>query len=122
MARIFDPSPEQEAGWQEWLSERPPHVRLVAEKFPPWELFRLKDSGHRVTIHGFHENGDESLSMTVHVLGAYNYVLFERTVFGIFPDDLEPCELPGPGEPVGAQLTPQEARAYLAQEAQTRGD
>lgn len=36
MARIFEPTPEQEAGLAEWLATRPPRIRAVAERFPPW--------------------------------------------------------------------------------------
>ncbi len=102
MARIYEPTPEQEAMWNEWVAERPPAVREVAQRFEPWSLYRLKSSGHRVTIYSF---TDEPVTMTVDVTGDFNAVTFERRVFGINPDDLEPCELPSPDEPLGALMS-----------------
>jgi hypothetical protein len=58
-------------------------------------------SGHRVTICSYSENG----TMMVDVRGEYNKITFERTVFGVKPEDLEECELPGEGEELGAMLT-----------------
>ena len=34
-------------------------------------------------------------------------------MFGIDPDDLEECELPGPDEPVGAALTSEQVEANI---------
>jgi hypothetical protein len=66
----------------------------------------MKSTGHRVTLYSFGERTDGGkISLTVNVLGAFNLVTFERRVFGIDPDDLEPCDLPEKGEPVGALLT-----------------
>ena len=97
MARFTEPTPEQEAGWKEWVAERPPVVRAVAERFEPWSLYRLKTTGQRVTIHSFSEDG----TMTVLVTGDFNLLTFSRSVFGINPDDLEPCDLPAPDEFLG---------------------
>lgn len=113
MANIYEPTPEQIAQWNEWVAERPPAIREVAAKFPPWGLYRLKSSGHRVTVYSF-QNSDP-VTMTVLVLAEYNLVDFERGVFGIPSDDLEPCELPGPDEPVGARLSQEEVRENLDQ-------
>lgn len=114
MARYVDPTPEQEAGYREWLAERPAHVRAVAERFDPWSLYRLKSSGHRVTVYSFGEEAGGKVTLTVNVTGEFNVVSFARRVFGIDPDDLEPCELPAPDEPVGAVLVQEEdIEAYI---------
>src|SRR5262245_52877430 len=106
MARIHEPTSEEEAGWKEWVASRPPAVRKVAERFDPWTLYRMKSTGHRVTLYSFGEGRDGcKVSLTVNVLGAFNLVTFERRVFGIDPDDLEPCDLPEANEPVGAAFT-----------------
>ena len=60
-------------------------------------------------IYSFGENG----TLTVVVSGKYNKIDFERKVFGIDPDDLNPCELPQEGEPLGVALTAEEARAMI---------
>jgi hypothetical protein len=104
MARIYDPTPQQETKWQEWVSSCPDVVRTVAERFDPWTLYLLKSTGQRVTVCSFWEDG----TVSVIVSGDYNLVTFEREVFGIDPNDLEPCEIPSLDEPVGALLSDHE--------------
>jgi len=106
MARHYQPTAENLAAWELWVDSRPPIIKELARRFPPWELFRLKSSGHRVFAYSYAEDG----TLTVVVSGKFNAVLLERRVFGIRPDDLEPCELPTPGEPLGSVAkTPEEA-------------
>lgn len=113
MARLMTPTPEQEAGYRNWLATRPDHVRQVAERFDPWSLYRLKTSGHRVTVASFGEGEDGAVTLTVNVLADFNLVMFERQVFGIQPDDLEPCDLPAADERLGAMLAPAEVDDHL---------
>jgi hypothetical protein len=101
VARIFEPTPEQLAGYQEWLSGCPEEVRELIRQFDPWTLYRMKSTGHRVTIISFDELEDGSLTLRVNVSSQYNRVVHERNVFGVDPADLEPCDLPGLHEPVG---------------------
>lgn len=98
MANICDPTPEQLAGWSEWLAARPESVRRLAERFVPWKLYRMKTTGHRCTVHSFGEDG----TLVVSVTGRYNRVLFDHSVFGVSPDDLVECDLPAPGEFLGS--------------------
>jgi hypothetical protein len=77
-------------------------VRAVAERFDLWSLYRLKSSGHRVTIYSFRES--DPVTVTVNVLGDFNALIFERQVFGVAPDDLEPCDLPSADELVGSVI------------------
>jgi DNA primase large subunit len=116
MARFTEPTPSQEVEWNEWVASRPDRVREVAEKFDPWSLYLLKSSGHRVKLHSFQESvKDGSVTITVLVLGQWNKIAFERNVFGIKPDELEPCELPGPEVEVGTVLnTAEEVQAFIA--------
>jgi hypothetical protein len=74
----------------------------VAERFWPNRLYRLKRGGHRVTIVSFDEEENGAISLKVRVSGEFNAVIFERTVFGIKPEDLEECDLPEPGEILGS--------------------
>lgn len=98
MAKILDIDP---AEWEQWVSARPPAVQKMCRRFPADRLYRLKSSGHRVTISSYAEDG----TVTVAVSGLYNAVIFERCVFGIDPDSLEECDLPDPNEQLGALLT-----------------
>lgn len=109
MARIMEPTAEQETGYREWVASRPPTVRAVAERFEPWSLYRLKSSNHRVTIASFGEGQDGAVTLTVTVSGEFNLVMFERQVFGIKPEDLEPCDLPTDDEITGTMLSQQDA-------------
>ena len=98
MARWFEPTTKQQASWEAWVSERPESVRAIAARFPPWELYRLKSTGQRVSVVSIFENG----TLKVHVNGAINYdfVYFTHPevcdfdVFGVDPRSLEPCEIP----------------------------
>lgn len=107
MAKVFEPSEDELKDWAEWLKEHSV-VREVAEKFPPWELFRLKSTGHRARVSAYFEDGTVQVAIT----GEYNLIAFARNVFGINPDDLEPCDLPAPGEKLGVTMTPEEQLAY----------
>lgn len=104
MAHRFEPNKVQLIGYAKWCKTRPYAVRKLAERFPPWELLRMKSTGQRVFVAGINEDG----TVSVVVSGDYNLTLHDRHVFGINPDDLEPCELPHPDEPVGAMMTGQE--------------
>lgn len=114
MARFYEPDDEQMAAWNEWVAERPPAVRAVAERFDPWSLYRLKTTRQLVTMHSFEQALGQPVMMTVVVSGQFNLVPFETAVFGINPDDLEPAELPGPDVPVGVMLEDErDVEAYI---------
>ena len=107
MANHYEPTPEQEADWQQWLAGRPEVIRKVASRFSPWMLYRMKSTGHRVVITSYSET--DPVTLTVAVLGRFNRVTMERRVFGIDPDDLEECPLPGPDEELGSTFTQEQA-------------
>lgn len=54
-----------------------------------------------MTIYSYSEDG----TMTVDVTGQYNKLTFDRRVFGIQPEDMEECDLPGDQEELGTVLT-----------------
>jgi hypothetical protein len=85
----FDPTPESRAAWAEWLADRPEAVRLVAERFEPWALYWLKLSNKWVSVRSFEVQEDGSVTMTVNISAEFNTGAFERSVFGIKPEDLE---------------------------------
>lgn len=112
MSNTFEPTNAQRAAWATWVQERPECIRVVAERFQPWKLYRMKSTGHRVVVLSFAEPSDSAgVTLRVAVSGEYNLVAFERQVFGIDPDDLEECDLPGPGDVIGsAGMSIEEAR------------
>lgn len=85
------PTSEEVKEWLDWVQARPASVREVAEKVFPWKLYRLKPSGHIVTLYSIDEPLDGSTpTLKVQVLNQFNPNLaFERTVFGIRLEDLE---------------------------------
>jgi len=93
------------SAWEEWVSSRPPIIQALCHKYPHNRLYRLAGSGHRVLIYAYCEDG----TVKVNVLGKYNVVAFERTVFDIDPSDLTECDEPDPDELVG---TPNYVCAY----------
>ena len=111
MANIYEPTPEKERVYQEWLASRPAHVREVAARFRPWILYKMGD--HRVLVYSFGEKLDGSVNLTVNVSAQYNFVTFERSVFGVDPNELTECDLPGPEEPVGALFTQEEVHENI---------
>jgi len=92
------------AAWKDWVESRPVEVQELCKKLPPDRLYRMKDSGHRVTIYSYSEDG----TVTVNVTGEYNTLTFDRQVFGVSPDDLQECDLPEEEEQLGTMLTEDE--------------
>ena len=91
--RVQEPTSEQVSIWKDWVATRPPVVRAIAERIDPWTLYRMRKTGKRVTLRSISENG----TVSVNVTGQFYAVMFGRSVFGVNPDDLEPCDLPGEG-------------------------
>lgn len=90
-------TPEQQVEWDTWVATRPPVIQALCKKLPPDTLYRHKSTGQIVSIYSYSENN----TVTILVSGAHNLVAFERTVFGVDPDSLEPCEAQGPEKRVG---------------------
>jgi hypothetical protein len=114
------PTLKQVKEWKQWLKQRPENVRIVAEKFDPWTLFRLKTTNQRVVIMGFDVEPDSTVTVQVGVLGDYNLLTHQRKVFGIKPEDLEECDLPRPDEQVGSLDLPIETCKRLLAEHKQR--
>lgn len=104
MKRLTTPTKEEERLYREWVASRPEKVRIVVERFDPWSLYRMKSTGHRVTLVSFQEYKDDEITVMVDVCEEFNLVAFERRVFGIDPDDLELCEPPSSNEHTGVML------------------
>jgi hypothetical protein len=108
MANVMDPTPEQQQDWDMWVIERPTAVRETLQRYDlkPWKLYRLKSSGHRVTLYSVDEPEDGSPpTLKVDVSGRFNMLAFDRRVCGIAPSDLEECDLPNEAEPIGTVLS-----------------
>lgn len=114
MAIIAHWTAEQRASWDEWVKAQPTQIlQDLARRFPPYCLYRMKSTRHRVTIKGYSDNR----TLIVGVSGTYNAVMFNRIVHGVTPIDLEECDLPSPSEHLGATLTTEaEIAAYLKAE------
>jgi hypothetical protein len=109
MARWMEPTKKQLKEFNAWLAERPPKIRKMVEQYPPWELYRLKDTGHRCRIIGYSPDG----TVSVNIPAIYNLITFERNVFGVTLDALKPCELPAPDELVGEILDDDEKLIHI---------
>lgn len=95
--------------FNQWFSERPDIIQEMIKKHPPNLLYLLKSSNHRVTLVSYSEDG----TITVNVSGDYNLVMFERSVFGVYPDDLVECDLPTKEEKLGYILDSDEVDEYI---------
>lgn len=87
------------ARWNEWVASRPAAVRAIAEKVEPWRAYRIKSTGNGCRIYSIGEHADGTASITVAVTRDLNPqgLVFERTVFGLQLDDLEPMPDSGAG-------------------------
>lgn len=102
--------PMDQKAWKAWVKKRPKAVRKMAEKWPPDRLYRMEPNGERVLLYSYSEDG----TVTVAITGEYNFVTFERQVFGVNPKSLTECDLPPPEEQVGAMLTEEaEIKAFV---------
>jgi hypothetical protein len=84
------PTQEDIDDWNEFLND-PEHatVREVAARFPPWDLFRMTDTGQIVSVMSWFEDG----TIMVYIDPEHNSKLDFRTgfaVFGVDPNVLEP--------------------------------
>jgi len=102
--RIIEWDEEQKKEWNEWVTSRPEVIQDLCRRFPPYNLYRLKTTGSRVTLYSYSEDG----TITVNITGEYNALMFDRQVFGIKPEDLEECDLPSEDERLGTILTKEE--------------
>lgn len=97
-------------GFNAWLVGRPAIIQALAARIPPDRLYCIKSTGQRVTLHSYSEGG----TVTVNVTGQYNLCAFDTQVFGLNPDNLEECDLPGPDEELGSMLIEESAiKAYV---------
>ncbi len=111
-----EPTQDMIVGWAAWVQDLPERARVVAERFFPWKLYRIRSSGHRVKLCSIDEPEDPATPVTLKVVvsGEYNFVAFDRTVFGVPPEDLEECDLPSPDEILGSlNLTKDEAKSLF---------
>jgi len=117
--RYAEPTNEQLAAWKAWLAERPENVRCIGERLDPWTLYRMKSTNQRVTIAAIAENA----TVRVNVTGEFNLIGFERSVFGVDPDDLVECDLPGDDEDLGTlDLTEAEAKELMQLDSARRDE
>jgi hypothetical protein len=83
---------ERDAAWAAWLDdpERTP-VRALAERFPPWGLFKMTDTGQIASVIGYFEDGTLRVSIDPEHNGIFELRGFPGglDVFGINPDTLE---------------------------------
>ena len=94
MGRFIEPDDNNVRDWNEWVESRPATVKAIAKRFDPWSLYWMRSTGQRVTLYSINENG----TVSVNVLRMWNFVVQERRVFGVDPDDLEACDNTAPFE------------------------
>ena len=84
----FEPTPEQVKMYEDWIAERPEHMRTLCSQFKPWELYRMKETGNIVYVVAFDEPVEGPPTLKVNIDAAFNPGIFsERTVFGVRPAD-----------------------------------
>lgn len=92
----YTPTEAQRQEWAAWLAERPPAVRTVAERFPPWALFLLTTTGQHARLLSVSEMQDGRVTAKAVCWQPEEPALTARIVFGLDPDDLIPVDVAGP--------------------------
>jgi hypothetical protein len=75
----------KEEALEQWLAEpeRTDKVREVARRLPPWNTYRLKETGQIANIEAYAEDG------TVRATCWYEWAPIAHSVFGLDPDSFE---------------------------------
>jgi hypothetical protein len=73
--------------WNNWVAKRPPVVRDLCERFPPWKYFDMPKTGQVVTVLSYFENG--TLKVWVHADRVSTPAVVQFGVFGVPPEDLK---------------------------------
>lgn len=71
--------------WNKWLKKMPIPIKEVLEKFPPWFIFRMKETDQKCYVVSAYE-GDE---ITLRVLTSDKIMGMPYYVSGVKPDSLE---------------------------------
>jgi hypothetical protein len=78
---------EMVAEWNAWLADgRPPIVRAIADRLPPWRWYRLTTTGQACRVQAIAEDGTVRIYAEHPVLGPITGV----SVYGVNPDELVP--------------------------------
>lgn len=80
------PTPEQRAGFAEFLSDKPPTLQAAARTCPPWHCYRSTDNPGHYKILAYAENGSVRLAH-----GADSYMP-GMAVFGVDTKTLTVCD------------------------------
>lgn len=83
---------EQKQEWENWLSERPPKVREVAQRIVPWKKYRdtrIKDDiGNRYSPVSYEEEENGTVTVTCEKTNEDMPIFGGYGVFGIDPKHL----------------------------------
>jgi hypothetical protein len=79
-----------------WLKTRPAIIRKVASKLPPWNLYKMKDTGQHCRLYSYSEDGTVTVTIVGHENAFQNEIaqMFAHNVFGVSPTDLEVIPTP----------------------------
>lgn len=72
------------AEYKKWCEERPPAIRVVAEKFSPLKSYKIVATGQACDLYSFYETDDGVRLKVV----AYNFIPPHHLVFGYKPEDI----------------------------------
>ncbi len=80
------PTAEQRAEWDIWVAGRPPEVRAICERLPPFHYYDMPNTGQIATIAAYAEDG----TVRVNIVGDRISIpaIAPLQVFGVSPDDL----------------------------------
>lgn len=80
-----------------WYQKLPERLKKLVKERPPFYLYKMRSTGHFVTIHSYNEDkfdDNAELVITVKLKPEHNKeFVFERELFGVPKRDLEPFKI-----------------------------
>jgi hypothetical protein len=82
--------------FEEWLKTVPEHIKIVAEKYPPWKQYIFQNNvstGVRYIIVSYDNDEDFTVTFTAFRINHSSFpTIGNYKVFGIRPEDFTPDE------------------------------
>ena len=86
MTKHIEWTDQQKIEWDSWVSGRPECVQKMCKSHPPDNIYKMKSTGHIVTLVSYFEDDTVKVSITNDIV---KQTFMERYVFDVNLDDLE---------------------------------
>lgn len=82
---------DKQRDFEEWLSARPKIIQQLGNRLPPWNRYRMKETGQHCSMYSYSEDGTVTVTVDGHDSEPLDTInkMCPVNVFGVHPDDLE---------------------------------